>query len=99
LFGDSMAWSGDFQPPLSHSRGPARLGYSLLVTQRLYADLGCLREAEGSYWVGSERSSRGFRGGMRRVVGTVSTCEGECVREYAGANVCLQLHVAHAGIY
>lgn len=46
----------------------------------LYADLGCLREAEESYWVGSEGNAHGFRLGMRKVVGTVLTCEGECQR-------------------
>lgn len=33
--------------------------------------------------------------GMRKVVGTVLTCEGECV---TGVNVYLQLHAVHARI-
>lgn len=43
----------------------------------LSADLGCLREAEASCWVGSEANVHGFRGGMRKVVGTVLTYEDE----------------------
>lgn len=64
----------------------------------LSADLGCLREAEASGWLGSEANVHGLRGGMRKVVGTVLTCEDECVREYTGVNVYLQLHAVHARI-
>lgn len=35
---------------------------------------------------------------MRNVVETVLTCEDECVREYTGVNVYLQLHAVHARI-